>query len=89
MKVALIGSTGRVGGWVLEECLSRGYDVTALVRKASKLDTYQDRISVVEGDATNAKDLRRLILVATMTLTADPTYKLSYQQLGHRTRRHW
>ena len=40
MKVALIGSTGRAGGWVLEECLSRGYDVTALVRKASKLDTY-------------------------------------------------
>ena len=45
MKVALIGSTGRAGGWVLEECLSRGYDVTALVRKASKLDAYQDRIS--------------------------------------------
>lgn len=61
MKVALIGSTGRAGGWVLQECLSRGYDVTALVRKASKLDTYQDRISVVEGDATNAKDLRGLI----------------------------
>lgn len=61
IKVALIGSTGRAGGWVLEECLSRGYSVTTLVRTASKLEAYQDRISVVEGDATDAQDVRNLI----------------------------
>lgn len=60
-KVALIGATGRAGGWVLEECLERGYQVTALVRKASKLEAYADRITVEEGDATDAEAVEKLI----------------------------
>jgi uncharacterized protein len=37
MKVALIGATGFVGGKILEEALSRGCQVTAIVRNAEAL----------------------------------------------------
>lgn len=59
--VALVGATGRAGGWVLEECLARGYPVVALVRSASKLAAYGDRISIVEGDATDPQAMERLL----------------------------
>ena len=39
MKVALIGATGYVGAAILEEALSRGHDVTALVRKPEALQS--------------------------------------------------
>ncbi len=37
MKVALIGATGFVGAKILEEALSRGHQVTAIVRKPETL----------------------------------------------------
>ena len=61
VEVALIGATGRAGGWVLEDCLERGYSVTALVRKAAKLEAYADRITIQEGDATDAESIRKLM----------------------------
>ena len=67
---------------MLEECLSRGYDVTALVRKASKLDAYQDRISVVEGDATNAQDLRRLVYGGVDNTSDQPNVQVIISTIG-------
>ncbi len=67
---------------MLEECLSRGYDVTALVRKASKLDAYQDKISVVEGDATNAQDLRRLIYGGDDNTSDQPNVQVVISTIG-------
>jgi hypothetical protein len=37
MKIALIGATGFVGGFILNEALSRGHAVTALSRHPDKL----------------------------------------------------
>ncbi|CAG9228642.1 NAD(P)-bd_dom domain-containing protein [Paraburkholderia sabiae] len=51
MKIALIGSTGFVGKFILKELLERGHDVTALVRNPSSVLLSNDRISLVVGDA--------------------------------------
>lgn len=69
ITVALIGATGRVGGWVLEECLERGYSVVALVRTASKLESYADRVTVVEGSATDRKAARELLQKADVIIS--------------------
>lgn len=45
MKIGIIGATGKVGSLVLEEAKSRGHEVTAIVRDASKVK--QD-VAVVE-----------------------------------------
>ncbi|HCR12414.1 MAG TPA: 3-beta hydroxysteroid dehydrogenase, partial [Desulfovibrio sp.] len=40
MRIALIGATGYVGSAILQEALSRGHDVTAIVRHAEKLPAH-------------------------------------------------
>ncbi|WP_028550576.1 NAD(P)-dependent oxidoreductase [Paenibacillus sp. UNC451MF] len=48
MKIAVIGATGKAGSLIVKEAASRGHQVTAIVRNASKV---QDKgISVLEKD---------------------------------------
>lgn len=37
MKIGIIGATGKAGNLILQEAISRGHDVTAIVRDATKL----------------------------------------------------
>ena len=50
MKIALFGATGHLGQGILNEALSRGYDVVAVVRDASRLTQHNDKLKVVTGD---------------------------------------
>jgi hypothetical protein len=50
MKIALFGATGHLGQGILEEALSRGYDVTAIVRVPARLTRNDDMLKVVTGD---------------------------------------
>lgn len=50
LNIALIGASGRVGRKVLEEALSRGHRVTAVVRDPAKLAP-RPGLSVIRGDA--------------------------------------
>lgn len=49
MKLALIGATGYVGAALLEEALSRGHQVTALVRNPQKLPQHP-LLTAVQAD---------------------------------------
>lgn len=53
MKITLIGATGSVGSRILNEALSRGHQVTALVRDPAKLPA-RPGLTVVQGDALDA-----------------------------------
>nr|WP_106781067.1 NAD(P)-dependent oxidoreductase [Lysinibacillus timonensis] len=46
MKIAIIGASGKAGSLILKEALSRGHDVTAIVRDASKLD--DKNVTIIE-----------------------------------------
>lgn len=50
MKIALIGGNGNVGKVILNEALSRGHEVTAIIRKGSNLDVNNKNLKVVVGD---------------------------------------
>lgn len=52
MKIALFGATGHLGQGILDEALSRGYDVTAIVHDPARLTQRNDRLKVVAGDIT-------------------------------------
>src|SRR3954466_10665741 len=46
MKIAIIGASGKAGSLILKEAASRGHEVTAIVRDASKI---QDKnVAVIE-----------------------------------------
>ncbi len=53
MHVALYGATGKSGSRILQELLSRGHSVTAIVRDAHKVDSLPG-LSIVEGDVSSA-----------------------------------
>ncbi|MFC5740766.1 NAD(P)-dependent oxidoreductase [Dyella tabacisoli] len=50
MKIALFGATGHIGQGILDEALSRGYEVVAVVRDPSRLAQSNAKLQVVTGD---------------------------------------
>ena len=61
MKIALIGATGFVGKTILNELLSRGQEVTALVRAPSKLNIEDEKLHVVQVDVLNTNSFVKAI----------------------------
>jgi uncharacterized protein len=60
MKIALIGATGYTGSRILAEALSRGHEVTALVRDTTKI-TPAPRLEAKAADVTQTAALAALI----------------------------
>lgn len=58
MKVCIVGASGRLGQYMVQHCLDRGYEVVAVCRDRSveKLDAYKDRIRIEPG-FTNDRDV--------------------------------
>jgi hypothetical protein len=68
--VALLGATGMVGGYLLEEALSRGYSVRALARTPAKLDAYRERITIVHGEARDPAVIEALLRGSDVVISA-------------------
>jgi len=60
MKIALIGATGYVGSFILNEALHRGHQVTAIVRHPEKLPQHKNLIAK-GGDVFNENQLAKLL----------------------------
>lgn len=60
MKLAIIGATGNIGGKILAEALSRGHDVTAIVRSPDKLLSHP-RLTPKKGDVADDAALSALL----------------------------
>src|SRR5947209_714520 len=58
MKVCIVGASGKLGRYMVQHSLDRGYEVVGVCREQSveKLAAYQDRITVIAG-ATNDRDI--------------------------------
>jgi putative NADH-flavin reductase len=67
---ALLGATRGIGRVVLERALERGHAVRALVREGSTLDIAHPNLTILRGDATDAKDVARALEGATAVLSA-------------------
>lgn len=61
LTIAVLGATGMVGGFILQEALEQGYNVRALARSPHKLDYLKDQISIVKGDARDAAVIDELL----------------------------
>ncbi|HEY4651328.1 MAG TPA: NAD(P)-dependent oxidoreductase [Pontibacter sp.] len=57
MKIAIIGASGNIGSRIMHEALSRGHEVTAIVRHPEKLTLENESLVVTKGDALDAEDL--------------------------------
>ncbi|MBT1703238.1 NAD(P)-dependent oxidoreductase [Chryseosolibacter indicus] len=61
MKVAIIGASGFVGTALLKEAVSRGYDITAIVRHPEKITVKDSKLTVKKGDAMDAQNIAELV----------------------------
>ena len=60
MKLALIGATGFVGSKILAEALSRGHQVTAIVRHPAKLQP-QPKLTAKKGNVYDEVEIAALV----------------------------
>ena len=61
MKILLLGGNGAVGRLALDDFLNANHDVKALVRNAATLPRKHPRLTVVEGDPSNAAELGNVL----------------------------
>ncbi len=61
MKIVLFGATGHVGQRIVAEALRRGHEVTGIVRDPSRAQSPDPRVTLVQGDATDAASVATVV----------------------------
>lgn len=69
MKIALIGASGFVGSALLKEAVSRGHNVTALLRNPDKVET-SPHVTATKLDVNDTKALSAAISNADVVISA-------------------
>jgi putative NADH-flavin reductase len=60
MKITLFGATGNIGQRIAAEALRRGHDVVGVVRDPTRVQSPDPRVTLVQGDATDAASVARV-----------------------------
>jgi putative NADH-flavin reductase len=68
--IAVLGGTGMVGRFLLEEALEKGFRVRALARTPKKLEYLKDRLTVVTGNALDPSAIDNLLQGSDIVISA-------------------
>jgi putative NADH-flavin reductase len=60
VKLVLFGAGGQVAQRIAREALNRGHDVVGVVRSAASVRSDNERLTIVEGDATDPSSIARV-----------------------------
>ncbi len=86
MKIAIIGATGNVGSRLVDEALSRGHQVTAVARNASRLPP-DEKLTFSGADATDRELLARALAGHDVVISATPFRQVKPESLIGAVRR--
>ena len=60
MKILVFGATGNIGQRIVREALSRGHEVTGVVRDPAAVQSPDPRVRLVKGDVTKPENVAEL-----------------------------
>jgi nucleoside-diphosphate-sugar epimerase len=62
-KICIVGASGKLGQYMVQHALDRGYEVVGVCREQSvgKLDRFADRITIVPGMTNDREVIRRAV----------------------------
>jgi NAD(P)H-binding len=63
MKVCVVGASGKLGRYMVQHVLDRGYEVVGVCREesAGKLDAFRERITIVPGATNDREVIKRAV----------------------------
>ena len=63
MRVCIVGASGKLGQYMVQHALDRGYEVVGVCRERSveKLNAFKGRITVVSGATNDAEVIKRAV----------------------------
>jgi len=70
MKLVLFGAGGQVAQRIAREALDRGHDVVGVVRNAASVRSDNERLTIVEGDASDASSIAKVSKGADVIINA-------------------
>lgn len=70
MKIVLLGAGGEIARRIAHEALSRGHEVTGVVRSAAGYRSDNERVRIAEGDATDAASVAKVAKGAELIINA-------------------
>jgi len=64
MRVCIVGASGKLGQYMVQHALDRGYEVVGVCRAESveKLNAFKGRITVIPGATNNAEVIKRALV---------------------------
>ena len=62
-KVCILGASGKLGRYMVQHALERGYEVVGVCREQSiaKLDEFKDRITIIPGATNDREVIKRAV----------------------------
>src|ERR687896_2006998 len=63
MRVCIVGASGKLGQYLVQHALDRGYEVVGVCREESvgKLDAFKGRIAVIPGATNDREVIKRAV----------------------------
>ena len=83
-KVCIIGASGKLGRYMIQHALERGYEVVGVCREESlpKLDDFKDRITLLGGRTNDREVIRRAVLGCDGVLTVLVPWGMDHYSSG-------
>lgn len=62
-KVGIIGASGKLGRYMVQHAMDRGYEVVGVCREKSigKLDAFKDRMTIIPGATNNREVIKKAV----------------------------